>query len=132
MPCFRSIIFYQNSPKTKLFLKKKCKIFKRWGLCPQTPNSLRRLGAPPPDPRNSPLNCEFLASRLPHFALFIIMWVFRSFCFEQIFLHCSVANLLMLTIINVCLMLNCFLFFTHCMTLIPSCYIALSYLFAKA
>ena len=34
---------------------------------------------------------------------------FRSFCFEQLFLHHSVANLLMLTT-DVCLMLNCFLF----------------------
>ena len=25
-----------------------------WGRCPQTPNSLRRLGALPPDPQNSP------------------------------------------------------------------------------
>ena len=75
------------------------------------------LGAPPPDPQNSPLNCEFLATRLPHFALFIIHHMdFRSFCFEQFFLHPSVANLMMLTIIDVCLMLNCFLvekFYLH-------------------
>ena len=63
----------------KLFLQKKCKIFERWGLRPhtpvppaaggfapkppasggwglrpQTPIGLRRLGAPPPDPQNSP------------------------------------------------------------------------------
>ena len=37
----------------KLFLQKKCKIFERWGLRPQTP-SLRRLGAPPPDPHWPP------------------------------------------------------------------------------
>ena len=73
----------------KLFLQKKCKIFERWGLrpqtpvpsaaggfapkppasggwgpCPQTPIGLRRLGAPPPDPQNSPPHCEFLATRL--------------------------------------------------------------------
>ena len=35
---------------------------------------------------------------------------FRSFCFEQFFLHRSVANLMMLAIIDVCSMLNCFLF----------------------
>ena len=35
-----------------------------WGLRPQTPIGLRRLGAPPPDPQNSPLHCEFLATRL--------------------------------------------------------------------
>ena len=34
---------------------------------------------------------------------------FRSFCFEQFFLDRSVANLMMLTI-EVCLVLNCFLF----------------------
>ena len=43
------------------------------GLCPQTPNILWQLGAPPPDPQNSPPpNREFLATRLPHFAMFII------------------------------------------------------------
>ena len=52
----------------------------RWRLCPQTP-SLRRLGsslpdfqwspeagAPLPDPQNSPLHCEFLATRLLTYA----------------------------------------------------------------
>ena len=69
-----------------------------WGLCPQTPT-------------NSTLNCKFLPTRPPHFALFIINHMgFRSFCFEQFFLHCSVANLMMLTTIDVCLMLNCFFF----------------------
>ena len=34
---------------------------------------------------------------------------FLSYCFEQIFLDRSVANLMMLTI-DVCLVLNCFLF----------------------
>ena len=77
-----------------------------WGLCPQTPSSLRQLGA---EPQNSPLNCEFLAMCLPRFALFIIIWVFVALCFEQFFLHCSVANLMMLTI-DICLMLNCVLF----------------------
>ena len=28
---FKSIIFYQYSPKIKLVVEKKCKIFKRWG-----------------------------------------------------------------------------------------------------
>ena len=69
----------ENSPKMKLFLQKKCKIFERWGLRPQapvppaaggfapqptasggwglrlqTPIGIRRLGAPPPEPQNSP------------------------------------------------------------------------------
>ena len=34
---FKSVIFFQNIPKIKSFLQKKCKIFERWGLCPQTP-----------------------------------------------------------------------------------------------
>ena len=32
-----------------------------WRLRPQTPNGLRRLGVPPPDPQNSP-HAEFLAT----------------------------------------------------------------------
>ena len=54
---------------------------------------------------------------------------FRSFCFEQFFLHRSVENLMMLTI-DVCLMLNCFSFekfylhYALC-DLTPSCYITL-------
>ena len=95
MPRFKSIIFYQYSPKIKLFLKK-CKIFKRWGLRPQIP-------------QNSPLNCKFLATCLPRFVPVSNDMGFRSFCFEQFFLHRSVANRMMLTI-DVCLMLNCFLF----------------------
>ena len=58
---------------------------------------------------------------------------FHSFGFEQFFLRRSVANLMMLTI-DVCLIVFClkgFICITQCMTLIPSSYIALSYLFAK-
>ena len=33
-----------------------------WGLRLQTPTGLRRLGAPPPDPQNSPLHCEIPAT----------------------------------------------------------------------
>ena len=36
MPHFKSINFYQNEPKIKLFLQK-FKIFERLGLSPQTP-----------------------------------------------------------------------------------------------
>ena len=35
----KALLFNQNSPKMKLFLQKKCKIFKRWGLRPQTPKT---------------------------------------------------------------------------------------------
>ena len=107
MPRFKSINFYQNSPKIKLFLKKKCKIVKCWGLRPQTP-APPVAGNFPPDPQNSPPNCEFLATRLPRFALFIIIWVFLAFVLNNFF-NRSVANLMMLTK-DVCLVLNCFLF----------------------
>ena len=79
-----------------------------WGLCPQTPNSLWRLGAQPPDPQDSPSE-----SRISSYAPATLRNVYNytgvgSFCFEQFFLHCSVANLMMLTV-DVRLMLNCFL-----------------------
>ena len=35
-----------------------------WGLRPQAPIGLWRLRAPLPDPQDSPLHCEFLATRL--------------------------------------------------------------------
>ena len=35
----KALFFYQNSSKIKLFLQKKCKIFERWGLRPQTPET---------------------------------------------------------------------------------------------
>ena len=66
MPRFKSVIFYQYSPKIKLFLKKKMQNF-------------QALGNPPPDPQNSPLNRECLVTCLPRFALFIIIWVFVAF-----------------------------------------------------
>ena len=109
MPRFKSIIFYQYSPKIKLFLKKNAKFSSTeapppnsrasggWGLCPQTP--------------------QHTAPSIPNFwqrAYHALPPVynhkgFRSFCFEQFFLHHSVANLMMLTV-DVCLMPNCFLF----------------------
>ena len=72
MPRFKSIIFYQYSSKIKLFLKKKCKIFKRWVLRLQTPKAAH-------------LNSEFLPARLPRFALFIIIWVFGAFVLNSFF-----------------------------------------------
>ena len=53
---------------------------------------------------------------------------FRSFCFEHFFLDRLVANRMMLPI-DICLIAFClksFICITHCVTLIPSCYIALS------
>ena len=86
-----------------------------WGLCPQTPNSLWRLGAQPPDPQTQPPQ-----SRISSYAPAALCNVYNytgvgSFCFEQFFLHRSVANLMMLPV-DVCLMLNCFLvekFYLH-------------------
>ena len=53
MPHFKSIFFITIAPKIKLFLQKYEKF-----------SNLRRLGAKPPDPQNSPPHCEFLATRL--------------------------------------------------------------------
>ena len=104
MPCFKSIIFYQYSPKTKLFLKKKMQNFQApdprasggWGLCPQTPKTF-------PSIANFWLRASTLCTVYNHMG-------FRSSCFEQFFLHRSVANLMMLTVIDVCLILDCLMF----------------------
>ena len=65
MPHFKSIIFYQHSPKTKLFSKKNANFSGAggsaprpracggWGLCPQTSISLWQLGAQTPKPAPS-------------------------------------------------------------------------------
>ena len=102
MPCFKSIIFYQYSPKTKLFLKKKSKIFKRWGLGPQTPVTPAAGGFAPRPPKQPP------QLRISGYAPATLCAVynrmgFSSFCFEQFFFHRSDANLMILTIIDVCL-----------------------------
>ena len=65
MPRFERIIFYQNSPKIKVFCKK-CEIFVRWGLRPQTLVPLAAGGSALNPPANSPPHCEFLATRLLH------------------------------------------------------------------
>ena len=43
-PRFKTLFFNQTNSKMKLFLQKKCKIFKRWRPAPRPP-CLRRLGA---------------------------------------------------------------------------------------
>ena len=121
MPRFKSIIFYQYSRKIKLFLKKNAKFSSAGGSAPRPP-CLRRLGDLPPDPQ-WPLAAGGSAPRPPTqppqlrisgYVLPTLCTVYnrmgvRSFCFEQFFLHHSVANLMMFTT-DVCLMLNCFLF----------------------
>ena len=108
MPRFTSIIFYQNCRKIKLFLKKKCKIFKRWGLRLQTRVPPAAAGFGPRPPKTAP---QLRISGLPPATLCTIYnhMSFCSFCFEHFFLDRSVANLMMLTV-DVCLVLNCFLF----------------------
>ena len=70
--------------------------------------NFQALGAPPPDPQNSPPIANFWLRAWQLCTVYNCMG-FRSFCFVQFFLDRSVANLMMLTI-DVCLMLNCFLF----------------------
>ena len=79
------------------------------------------LGAPPPDPRAPP------QLRISSYAPATLCNVYNytgvgSFCFEQFFLHRTVA---------IVFWLKNFICITQCVTLIPFCYIALSYLFAK-
>ena len=95
MPRFKSIIFYQNSPKIKLFLKKNAKFSSAGGSAPNTP-------------KKQPHIANFLLRTSQLCTVFNYMH-FCSFCFEQFFLDRSVANLMML-IIDVCLLLNCFVF----------------------
>ena len=72
MPRFKNISFIKIALKLSYFCKKKCKIFKRWGLCPHTyvpsasggfaprpPIVSGGWGVSPPHP-----HCEFLATRL--------------------------------------------------------------------
>ena len=91
---FKSIIFCQNSPKIKLFLKKKMPNFQvlqtpvppaAGSFAPQTPNSLRRLGAPPSHPQTQPLiaNSAYIPG---NFELFLIICVFVAFVLSNFFL----------------------------------------------
>ena len=105
-----------------------------WGLHPQTPKSLRQLGAQPPDSQTQPPIANF-SLRTRQLSTVFNYTRFCCFCFEQFYLDHSVTNLIML-IIDIYLMLNVFclksfICNTHCVTLIPSCNIALSYLFAE-
>ena len=64
MPRFKSIIFYQNKPKIKLFLQK-IKFFECWGLPSQTHQWPPVDGVGSPRPRNRPFpHCRFLVTRL--------------------------------------------------------------------
>ena len=76
MPRFKSIIFYQNSRKIKSFLKK-IQNFSAGGL--------RRLGALPPDPQNSPPPLGISGYASDNFALFIFIGVFVGFASRNFF-----------------------------------------------
>ena len=107
MPRFKSIIFYQYSRKIKLFLKKNANISSAGGFAPRPP-CFRLLGRCPQTPKTVPSIVNFWLRACC--ALHCLNHMgFCSFCFEQFFLHRSVANLMMLTV-DVCLMLICFLF----------------------
>ena len=60
---FKSIIFYQNSPRIKLLLQKNAKFFSAGGSAPRH-SCLWQLGTLRPDPQNTPPHCKFLATRL--------------------------------------------------------------------
>ena len=119
MPRFKSVIFYQYSPKIKLFLKKNAKFSSAGESAPRPPKQ-------PPQSRMSGYVPATLCTVYNHMG-------FRSFHFEQFFVYSSVANLMMLTI-DVCLIVFCLkslICITHYVTLTPFCYVTLSYLFAK-
>ena len=95
MPRFKSIIFYQYNLKTKLFLKKNAKFSSAGSFAPRFPKQ-------PPQLRISGYAPTTLCTVYNHKG-------FRSFCFEQFFLHRSFPNLMTSVNYNRC-MLNCFLF----------------------
>ena len=93
---FKSIIFFnQNSPKMKLFLQKKCKIFERWGLrlqtpvlpaaggfAPRPPLVSGGWGLSPQTPKHSPLIANFWLRAWTHaqkshgYSLFVMFQLF--------------------------------------------------------
>ena len=52
MPCFKSVNFYHNRPKIKLFLQKNYKISERLVFCPQTllPSAIGGVASKPQRP----------------------------------------------------------------------------------
>ena len=63
MPDFKSINFYQNKAKIKLFLQKKIIFFERWGLRTQTPNGTRWIGRSCQTLETASPRCRFLVTR---------------------------------------------------------------------
>ena len=107
MPPVKSIIFYQNSPKIRLILKK-CKIFKRWGSAPR-PSCLRRpssWGLCHQTPQTVP-SLRISGYTPGNFSLFIIICFFVAFVLSNFFL---IVQLQPYDVNYVCLKLKCFLF----------------------
>ena len=92
MPRFKSIIFYQNSPKIKLFLKKNAKFLSAGNFAPRPP-CLRRLGALPPDPHTQP-PLRISAYVPGNFVLFVVICVFVGFVLSNFFLIVQLQTLL--------------------------------------
>ena len=93
MPRFKRIIFYQNSSKIKLFLKKNAK-FSNAGSSAPRPPCLPRLGALPPDPQTqSPpiANSGYAPATLCK--IFKIIWVFLAFVLNDFFLIVQLQTL---------------------------------------
>ena len=113
MPRFESIIFYQNSPKIKLFLKK-MQNFQALGALPPDPRASGGWGLRPQTPTQPPKAKFCLRTR--QLCTVYNYLRFCSFCLKQFFLDRLDANLMMLSI-DVRLGLNCFLFekfYLHC------------------
>ena len=80
MPRFKRFIFYQYSPKIKLFLKKNAKFSSAGGSASKPPKQ------PPP-------NGEFLATRLPHFCNVYNYMGFVAFVLNNFFLIVQLQTL---------------------------------------
>ena len=59
MPRFKSIIFYQYSPKIKLFLKKNAKFSSAGGSAPRPPIASGSWGLRPQTPKTAPAIANF-------------------------------------------------------------------------
>ena len=63
------------------------------GFAPRPPIASGGWGLRPQTPKHSPLNCEFLAMRLPRFALFRSMWGSVAFVLNNFFLIVQLQTL---------------------------------------
>ena len=82
MPRFKSIIFYQNSPKITLFLKKRMQNF-------------QTLWASPPDPQTQPPIANIWLRTWQLSTVYNYMRL-GSFCFEQFLIDRSVSILMLI------------------------------------